>query len=175
METEPRRKMKLLKVLNDENITQEEIQNFKHRRAVRVIVFDKENNIVIIHAEVNDYYELPGGGVEEYETLVEGAIREAKEETGADIKIKNEVGIVKEYLKEKNLVNETFCYKAEVIKEKEGLNLMQDEIERGMKVLWVSVDEAIRLINTNKSESQYATPMQVKYTQVRDLTFLKEI
>lgn len=32
-----------------------------------------------------EYYELPGGGVEPGESLAEGAIREAKEETGLDI------------------------------------------------------------------------------------------
>ena len=168
--------MNLLKLLNDENITEEEIKTFKHRRVVRVIAHDQEGKIALVHAKIRNYYELPGGGVEENETLEEGAVREVKkEEAGCDVKITGEVGIVREYLKSKELINETFCFTANVVSEKGDLRLMQDEIEEGMEIVWVDIDEAVRLLESTSEVSLYATPMQVKYTKVRDLTFLGEV
>jgi 8-oxo-dGTP diphosphatase len=167
--------MKILKLLNDEQISEEELKNFKHRRDIRVAAFDDENKIALVHAKINKYYELPGGGVEEGETLEEGAIREAVEEIGCDVDLIGEIGIVKEYLKDKNLINETFCYLAKVKGVKGELRLNQDEIDEGMDIVWVDIHEAIRLINTNSEVSEYATALQVKYTKVRDLSFLENV
>jgi 8-oxo-dGTP pyrophosphatase MutT (NUDIX family) len=167
--------MKLLKLLNDENITEKEVENFKHRRAVRVIAFDTDGKIALVHAKIRNYYTLPGGGVEEGETLEEGAIREVKEEAGCAVKITGEVGIVKEYLKAKELINETFCYVADVLGDKGKLNLLSYEIEEGMEVIWVDINEAIKLLESTSEISLYATPLQVKYTKTRDITFLKNI
>ena len=42
---------------------------------------------VIKRPEMPEYYTLPGGGLEQGETLEEGTIREIKEEFGIDVKI----------------------------------------------------------------------------------------
>ena len=147
--------MQLLKLLNIDNVTEEEIQTYKHRRTVRVIAFDAENKIAFIHAKERKYYELPGGGVEESESLEQGAIREAKEEIGCDIEIIGEIGIFKEYIKNKNLINETFCFTANVVGEKGEQTLTDKEIAEGKSVIWVDIQEAIRLIRTNPSPDLY--------------------
>ncbi len=154
--------MKVLKILNVENTTEEEIKSFKYRSVARVVAFDSEEKIALVHAKIKKYYVLPGGGVEEKETLEEAAVREAKEESGCDIKITGEIGIVKEYIKNKRLINEQFCYLAEVVGKKVDLELNQYEIEEGMEVIWVYIDEAIRLLKTNIIESQ-------------DIVFLDEV
>ena len=166
--------MELLKLLNDENVTEKELQTYKHRRAVRVIIFDEDSHVAVVHAEIYKYHELPGGGVEKEETLEEGAIREAKEEAGCDVQILKEVGIVKEYLTDRDLINETFCFIGKIKGDKCGLNLNQDEIDEGMTIKWVDIDEAIRLIDTNKRANDNVTYLQVKYTKVRDITFLEK-
>jgi 8-oxo-dGTP pyrophosphatase MutT (NUDIX family) len=167
--------MKLTKLLNDENISDEEIKDYKHRTAVRVIIFDQDNKIAVVHAKINKYHELPGGGVEKDESLEEGAIRESREEAGCEVKIIQEIGVIKEYLRDKKLINETHCFTAELIGEKNKLELQKDEIEEGMDIIWVDFDKVIELIESNKSESKFATPLQVKYTKVRDITFLKRV
>lgn len=167
--------MELLKLLNDDNIPEEELKNYKHRNAVRIIIYDEKNQIAVVHARINEYYELPGGGVEQDETLKEGAVREAKEEAGCDVRITERIGIIKEYLLDKKLINETFCFKAIVVGNKYQLKLNQDEIDEGMDIIWVDIEEAVRLINTNRNESKFATPQQIKYTKVRDLTFLEKV
>lgn len=58
------------------------------RRAVRVAVLDREGHLLLLHIreplhpDVEPFWELPGGGIEEGETYVEAALRELGEETG---------------------------------------------------------------------------------------------
>lgn len=51
-------------------------------------VVTKDNKILLIHRrkEGDEYWVVPGGGVEEGETLEQGLVREVKEETSLDIK-----------------------------------------------------------------------------------------
>jgi 8-oxo-dGTP diphosphatase len=53
--------------------------------ATGIAIF-RDGKLLVARREVNDYlggvYELPGGGVDEGETITEGAIRETYEETG---------------------------------------------------------------------------------------------
>lgn len=63
----------------------------KRKRAGGILIID--NKILLMHRirEINgkmeEYYVIPGGGVEENETFKETAIREVKEEIGIDVKI----------------------------------------------------------------------------------------
>jgi 8-oxo-dGTP pyrophosphatase MutT (NUDIX family) len=58
------------------------------RRAVRLVVVDVEDKILLFHTrdpdhpELGTWWELPGGGIDPGETYVEAAIRELREETG---------------------------------------------------------------------------------------------
>jgi ADP-ribose pyrophosphatase YjhB (NUDIX family) len=60
--------------------------------AVIVAVID-DGKILLTKREDFEVWCLPGGGVEEGETLAEGAIREAKEETGLDVELTRLVGV----------------------------------------------------------------------------------
>jgi ADP-ribose pyrophosphatase YjhB (NUDIX family) len=60
--------------------------------AVIVAVID-DRRILLTKREDFEVWCLPGGGVEEGESLAEGAIREAKEETGLDVELTRLVGV----------------------------------------------------------------------------------
>ena len=60
--------------------------------AVIVAVID-DGKILLTKREDFEVWCLPGGGVEDGETLAEGAIREAKEETGLDVELTRLVGV----------------------------------------------------------------------------------
>lgn len=84
--------MELIKILNPENASEQEVVKFKVRTAVRAVVYDKDNNIAVLNVSKQYYYKLPGGGVEEGEDIPMALKRECREELGCDIKIHSEVG-----------------------------------------------------------------------------------
>ena len=53
------------------------------------MIFNEKNEILVQHhfTSRNDYYRLPGGGVNYREKLEDCVIREIREETGLDIKV----------------------------------------------------------------------------------------
>lgn len=61
------------------------------RPGVYPIVINDKNQILMILDEKSNQWEIPGGGINIGEDLVQAAIREAKEETGYDIDIKDEM------------------------------------------------------------------------------------
>ncbi len=64
----------------------EQESNYNIRYAVRVFAF-KDNKVACIkYKNINkDYFDIPGGKIEDGETEVQTCIREFKEETGMDI------------------------------------------------------------------------------------------
>ena len=64
------------------------------RIRVAVILIKKDKILLVKHSKGGrEYWVLPGGGVEEKESLVDAAIREIREETNLEIKVKNLVFI----------------------------------------------------------------------------------
>jgi 8-oxo-dGTP pyrophosphatase MutT (NUDIX family) len=55
-------------------------------------VIIKDESILLLHRIKTDWYELPGGKVDEGEDDVTAAIRELKEELGVDVKILKKLG-----------------------------------------------------------------------------------
>jgi len=58
------------------------------RKSARVIILD-QNKILLLHRfkKGEEYYSLPGGGIEQGETPEQAAMREAKEETNFDVQL----------------------------------------------------------------------------------------
>ncbi len=163
--------MKLLKIFNEENVSQEKRISFRKKRNVRVIVFDKNRKIALLYSRELRYYEIPGGGIEEGEKKEESVIRECKEEVGCDVRIIKEVGKTIEFRKQKKLINETYCYIAEVIGEKGEPDFQKEEKECDFIVIWVTLDDAREKIKSNKlSENLYHN-----YITARALLFLNEL
>ncbi len=56
-------------------------------------IFDENKKVLLCHRRDYDLWNLPGGGVEKNETPWQAVIRETKEETGLEVKIKKISGI----------------------------------------------------------------------------------
>jgi len=161
--------MQLLKTIEFEKVAPEELEKFDFRQAARAVVFDKEGKIALLFVSKKNYHKLPGGGVEKGEGLEEALKRECREEIGCDVRITGEIGTTIEHRKLFNIKQESFCYAAEVIGEKGEPAFMADEIEEGFSVKWVGFDEAIKILESDRS-SDY----QGKFIKIRELVFLQK-
>lgn len=165
--------MNLIASFNKENVSEEEAKKFHHRRAARGIVFDDDKKIALLYAKNKGYYGLPGGGVHNEETYEQGIVRECKEEIGCNIEIITCVGTTLEYRKQNSLLNESWCYVARVIGPK-GTPLItgdEDESEINSEIVWVSLTEAIKLIESISNQGE----LYSQYIRERDLAFLRAV
>ena len=63
-------------------------------RAGIILIEDGKVALIERHRAGLDYYVFPGGGVDEGETIEQGAIREAMEELGIEVAIRKKVAII---------------------------------------------------------------------------------
>jgi len=156
--------MKTLAILNRENVSESEIQRLRIRLATRGIIFDKNNNIALLHQLSEDWYGLPGGGVEDGEDFEQGLIRECKEEIGCTIEIRSLLGKTIEIRKQDNFISENHGYIVSIVGEKG--NPDKEDYTSYSAIVWVPLKEAIHLIeSTSDQESLHGN---------RDVVFLKE-
>lgn len=111
------------------------------------------NEVVVLDKVKKEGWEgltFPGGKVEENESLMAAAVREAKEETGLDIKNLKFVGFItwlgKEY-KDTGLLYETSDYKGDLVAENREGNLSWIDYEdfKKMDGMSLSMDKILKI------------------------------
>ncbi|EHL00514.1 putative Diphosphoinositol polyphosphate phosphohydrolase 3-beta [Glarea lozoyensis 74030] len=103
---------------------------YEERKAVRLIISNSQNQIIIIHVQKGNYYKLPGGGIEDDEDHALAGEREALEETGCKISVGNFLGATEEW--RNDLHQLSYCYNAKVIEDTGVLELTELEIGEGL-------------------------------------------
>lgn len=145
--------------------------NLYHRQSARGVVLDSNGKVAIICAEKYNYYKLPGGGVEEGETILDALHRELLEELGCVTEILHELGEIVEYRNYWRLKQTSYCYLAYQVGEKGEPNFTRKEQSEGFKVEWVDgLDEAINLIQNGSTHSD---ELSIKFMKARDTSILK--
>jgi len=144
--------MEKLLVLKDRDIfpgaKTSDHSSYEFRLAVKVIVFDKEDKIALVGTK---YRLLPGGGVEEGESLTDAIYREILEEVGCHIEIEKEFAVTEEFRDKIKRRQETHFFIAAVIGEK-GKPLTTQEDEQGIMITWQTLDEAVDLLEKEVKE-----------------------
>ena len=153
-----------------------EFKNPDKRNAARGIIIRDDGRIALFHKTKKNEYKLPGGGIEKDEDNVLAFKREVLEETGCEVEIMNSLGIIKEEISHENFKQTSHIYVAKVIKDHKKLNLTKKEKEEGSKLVWVSLEKAIKLIKEgyeNLAGDKYESTYHSKFIAKRDLKILE--
>jgi len=92
---------------------------------------------------------LPGGGIDDGESNVDGLIRELKEETGAhSVQNIQAFGLYEEfrpwYKADFDIVHmQSYCYVCNIAEELHAPELESHEIDNGMHPIWMNIHQAI--------------------------------
>ncbi len=117
------------------------------RHAARAVLFDADGRVALMHGTVQDYYKLPGGGIDKGEEVLEALARELLEEVGATARIGSEIGRVEEWREHNGLHQISDAYEARLIGSLVEPSLEEGEIAEGFHVVWAKgFDEAIELV-----------------------------
>lgn len=165
--------MKLLKFFNQPNLTELKINSLPKRKSTRAIIQNEEGEVALLYSNKFNYHEIPGGTVDQDESIKEGMIRECIEETGCEIEIIKELGLVTGLRPEGESyeLNEVYGYLAKKVGNTREADFDEDEIEEGFELVWKSIDESIELFNQlPESDNIYR-----QFIKERGLLFLNEV
>jgi len=170
--------MDYIKVIKDSDFNLEsiELNNPKIRIGARGLVFNNNNKIAILNKRNKNEYKLVGGGIEGNEDPKVAFEREVLEEAGCKIQIDDFLGTVKEERTHHNFIQISYIYTAHVIEDTGRFNLTEKEIAEGAQLLWLDIDEAIKVIKDcekNIKPSAYEDIYLTKFVVRRDYSILK--
>lgn len=139
--------MQTLKTIKDEDfVFMKKDGELVLREAVRAVVVNDKNEIAILYVRKNNFYKIPGGGVEQGENHEEALRREVLEEAGCQIEIIRALGEVVEYRTHFDQVQKSYNYLARVIGDIKEPSFTEDEKADGFERLWMNIDKALDLI-----------------------------
>ena len=147
---------------------------WKDRPTVKAVLFNEANEIALIGNKVNDYFLLPGGGVDGDESVVDAILRECQEETGCKIEIQDALGKTEDFRLRDSKHCISFGYSAKVISHGTPM-LTEGEADIGAYVKWLSVPEAIELFRLQEEKVRAG---EVKFyntcfNTIRDSLFIR--
>lgn len=140
--------MRHLRTTTHPELRTTEGKTFK-RNAARGIILDGEN-ILMLYTERYHDYSIPGGGIDDGESIEEGLLRELEEETGAKhIEVMHEFGLYEEfrpwYKADFDIVHmQSYCFVCNIHPELGETKLEEHEIQNGMTPVWINIHEAIK-------------------------------
>ena len=135
---------KPLLILRDEDIfpdaDSKSVEYGDPRVAVKAILLNDKKEIALVGTQNRL---LPGGGVENGESLTGAMKRECLEECGYEVEILRELGTTEEYRAQKKRMQVTHCFVAKITGG-DGVPRSTQEDEKNMEIEWFTLDGAIQ-------------------------------
>ncbi len=144
--------------------------DYVERQAVRVITFNKSGQIAIIHAKRDNYYKLPGGGIDPGEDHLVAVQREMQEETGALIRVRvgGCVATTEEFRNDLHQIS--FCYCADLVDDAGAPTLTEEEADDQLQHQWLRVEDAKKLMTAAEPTSTLG-----QFIKERDIYLLEVV
>lgn len=162
--------MKLLAELNDMNMLGlPGLSDAKPRLTARAVLQRADGLFAVMYVGKYGIYILPGGGVDEGESIEEALHREIAEETGCQCREIRELGMVKENRAHADYTQISYYYAVRTDESGSGNQLTEAEISNGTELQWHTLEELVHLIGDPVHEVN-----QRKYLQARDMAALNE-
>lgn len=158
----------------DLHTTPQNKDDYHMRKAARgVLVHD--GKIALLSVTKKGYHKLPGGGIEEGEDPMKAFIREIKEETGCECKIREDYPSTYSIIEWRDawkLCQVSYIFFSEVVGEPQEVDFTDSEKEEGFVLEWVPFDQIEKILNSDE-------PLEYegKFIQKRDraiVEFYKE-
>ena len=144
------------------------------RDSARAIIL-REGKVAMVHSLRDDYYKLPGGGIEKGESTIDAMIRETREEAGLIVKPETvrEYGYVHRIQRggrdpQECFIQDNFYYLCEVEEEIHAPQLEVSEAEAGFVLEFVDARHAIRTNRESALDNRYHT-MLLREARVLEL------
>ncbi|MBQ8557018.1 MAG: NUDIX domain-containing protein [Clostridia bacterium] len=138
------------------------------RLTARAILRNPAGLCAVMYAEKFDLYSLPGGGVEEGESIEDALRREITEETGCTIESIEPLGYVEENRAHADYTQISYYFLVTTRDETLRPHLTEAEQSHGTRAIWCTLDEACEHISSAVHETN-----QRKFLQARDVAALK--
>ena len=170
--------MNYIKKLTDEdfNLKTKEFNNPRYRRGAGGVILNSKNEIAILNKANKNEYKLIGGGIEENEEPTKAFMREALEESGCKVEIDDFLGIIREEKSQDNFIQDSNVYLAHVVEDTNKLDLTAKEKEEGARLVWLNLDDAMKIIKDSEKNliaSKYENVYHTKFIVRRDYAILK--
>jgi 8-oxo-dGTP diphosphatase len=144
-----------------------ETLSYKERKAVRLLISNNKDQVIVVHMNKGNYYKLPGGGIEDVEDHTLAGEREASEETGCKVSIGDYLCTIEEW--RDGLHQFSYYYTAKLVEDTDVLGLTEIEAEEGLTHQWVDVGKVVEMMKGCVPTSQLGESIKE-----RDLYFVEK-
>lgn len=166
--------MKILAEINEAGLglggTEKLGEHYELRKSARAILLNDKGEMATQYLQTYTFHKLPGGGVEQGESLEEAVLREIKEEVGCDAKINSLIGVVIEYRTgEYNMIQISYAFSATVVGDIGTPKLEDGEKEEGQITLWLPPTVALANMKNDQAKKR-----EGYFILKREIAFLEE-